>query len=176
MVCKLDNQSTFITIALCRSWRTSYFKMPNFDKSFLCGFSSRVSKLLRRVVWTPQESRKKKKRKNGRGKLWEKSKKGEGSVCESQDQSQKNRLDKCNNIWFLHFFANTPLQQKCGVEVWKKGILLIFLVFTKEFWSKTEKWPEKLRKYAPTKESSGSSESSVSSESLWSSGSSFLFL
>ena len=50
-------------IALCQSCGNSYFKVPNFDKLFLCGFSSRVSIILHRVVWTPQEFRKRRRRK-----------------------------------------------------------------------------------------------------------------
>ena len=38
------------TTALCQSSGNSYFKVPNFDKLFPCGFSSRVSKMLRKVV------------------------------------------------------------------------------------------------------------------------------
>ena len=49
----LTNQ--YHTIALCQSCENLYFKVPNFDKLFLCGFSSRMSKILRRVVQTPQE-------------------------------------------------------------------------------------------------------------------------
>ena len=39
--------------------------MPNFDKLFLCGFLSRVSKILRRVVRTPMNIEKGKKEKIG---------------------------------------------------------------------------------------------------------------
>ena len=56
-----QSQSPMSTNALCQSCGNLYFKVPNFDKLFLSGFSSRVSKILRRFVWTPQEFRKRKK-------------------------------------------------------------------------------------------------------------------
>ena len=118
--------------ALCQSCGHSYFKVPNFDKLFLCGFSSRVSKILRRVVQTPQEYRKIKKRKILRGKRGEKCKKHEGGVCEGQDWSQKNCLDKRNDICFMHFLRKHPLIAKKWSQSLKK---LNSKYFESIFWS-----------------------------------------
>ena len=98
--------------SLCRSCGNSYFKVPNFDKLFLCGLSSRVSKILRRVVWTLQEYRKIKNIKFGEEKKEKKCKKHEGGVCEGHHWTQKIRLDKRNNICFTHFLRKHPLVSK----------------------------------------------------------------
>ena len=111
-------------IALCRSSVNLYFKVPTFYKLFFCGFSSGVSKFLRRVVQTPQEyrrRRKKRKRKEIKGEEKEaKNAKRDRGVCIGQDWSQKNCLDKRNDICFMHFLCKHPLIAKKWSQSLKK--------------------------------------------------------
>ena len=55
-----------VPTALWESCGYSYSKVPNFDKLFLCGFSSRVSKVLRELRELPKNLEREKK--NWRGK------------------------------------------------------------------------------------------------------------
>ena len=102
----LTNQ--YHTIALCQSCENLYFKVPNFDKLFLCGFSSRMSKILRRVVQTPQESRKSKKDKHEEEKEGENAKNMKGVFAKVKTGLKKSVLINATIFALCTFLANTP--------------------------------------------------------------------
>ena len=83
----------------------SFVKLPNFDKSFLCGFSSRMFKT--------EELRKlpeylEKKTKIGEEKEGGKCKKLEGGVCKGQKLCKKIVLITATIFALCIFFPNTP--------------------------------------------------------------------
>ena len=90
------------TTALCQNCGHSYLKVPNFDKLFLCVFSSRVSKICVELCELLKNLE------NWEEQNW-KRKIEKVSVCKGQNCSQKVSFDKCNNTCSLHFSQTPPI-------------------------------------------------------------------
>ena len=94
-------------------------KCPTLTNNFSVVFHPGCPKFYVELCKLPKNIEKRKQ--NWSGKRGKKCKKHEGGVCEGQDWSQKNCLDKPNDICFMHFLRKHPLIAKKWSQSLKKS-------------------------------------------------------